>query len=656
MTTRVGIDIGGTFTDLVAASGDEITVAKVSSTPRDPSEAFASALKRVTGDAAEVLHGTTVATNAVLTRTGARLGFVTTQGFRHLLHLARQDRPALYDLHAQRSEPLVERDVCVGVPERVGPGGEVIAPLDEAGARSAVAALRGRVDGVVVALLHSYANPSHERRVGEIVAEELPGVAVSLSSDVLAEFREYERASTTALNAYVQPVMTGYLKRISSEASSGRVGVMWSGGGVRSIGRTIDLPVHTLMSGPAAGVLGALWAAERCGVRDVVTLDMGGTSADVSIATDGHALVAEESSLDGLPFRTPCLDVISVGAGGGSIGWVDEGGALRVGARSAGADPGPACYGRGGTEATVTDAQVVLGYLGAEGLAGGEITLDTDASHRAVERLGVQCGLNMLETAMGILRVVRATMARAIRSVSIERGSDVRRYALAAFGGAGPLHATALATDLGISRVVVPPAPGALAALGLLVASRRADASLSHPMRADRAKDDELRRMLADLTAQVTDELAGEGITGAESRTELGVDCRYEGQSHEIRMPVEGGPSFALVAEAFHKAHEARYGFARDGAAVEAVTFRASAAGPPGEVSVSAPAASGEPAPVARRRVGDLDVPVFARGDIPAGRRVDGPAIVAELDSTTWVDERSSAQVHPSGALIVDVR
>jgi N-methylhydantoinase A len=651
---RVGIDIGGTFTDLVAATADGIRVVKVPSTPDDPSRAFGDALSRIDEEPDEVLHGTTVGTNAVLTRSGAKLAFVTTQGFRHLLHLARQNRPSLYDLHARPPVPLVGTEACVGVPERVGHDGAVLLALDEAKTRKALERLDG-VDGVIVTLLHSYANPKHERRVAELVREVLgEDVAVSASCDVLPEFREYERASTTALNAYVQPSVSRYLARIGERVSGSRVGVMWSGGGVRGIAATIELPVHTLYSGPAAGVLGAAWAAERCGVSDVVTLDMGGTSADVALVSGGRPTVAESSELDGLPFRTPCIDVVSVGAGGGSIGWVDEGGALRVGPGSAGADPGPASYGRGGTEATVTDAQVVLGFLGAEGLAGGELRLDGEAALAAVRRLGDRCGLGADETAGGILRVVRATMARAIRSVSVERGRDVRRYALVAFGGAGPLHAIPLARELEIPRVIVPPAPGTLAALGLLVAARRADASISRPMPCDRARDVELRSILHELTEQVLAELKSEGIEFIAATTALHADCRYEGQSHELRIAIEGGPSFALIAEAFHQAHRERFGFARENVPVEAVTFRATALGPHGTVEVAVPVGT-KVEPVATRTIGDREVPVYGRASLAVGTKLTGPAIVTELDSTTWLDEGAVALVHESSCLLVDL-
>jgi N-methylhydantoinase A len=655
MSVRVGIDIGGTFTDLVVATDDGIVVRKVSSTPRDPSAAFAAALDRAPrGGIDEVLHGTTVATNAVLTRSGAELAFVTTKGFRHLLQLARQSRPSLYDLAARRSPPLVHASHCVGVPERVGPHGDVWHALDEDATRWALEEVRG-VDGVAVCLLHSYANPAHEQRVAELVREVLgPDVAISVSSELLPEFREYERASTTALNAYVQPVLARYLRRIE-DVTGPSVGVMWSGGGVRGIARTIDTPVHTMFSGPAAGVLGATWAANACGVRDIVTLDMGGTSADVAVVEDLHPQIAEGSSIDGLPFRTPCLDVISVGAGGGSIGWIDEGGALRVGPRSAGAEPGPASYGRGGTEATVTDAQVVLGYLGAEGLAGGDLVLDTDAAWGALERLGEAGGLTPIGAAEGVVRVVRATMARAIRSVSVERGKDVRRFTLVAFGGAGPLHATALARELGIAQVIVPPAPGALAALGLLVASRRADASLSHPLVAGSDADDELRTILDGLARDVLDDLATDGVDAADAVIERHVDCRYVGQSHELRIEVAAAGSFAAVVRDFHDAHRARYGFDRPDVAVEAVTFRATALGPPGDVSVAPPSGAAAAA-VTACEVDGVDVPVYERTSLGAGARIEGPAIIRELDSTTWLDADSSADVHDSGALVVSVR
>jgi N-methylhydantoinase A len=669
---RVGIDIGGTFTDLVAATDDGIVVRKVSSTPADPAIAFATALAAIRGGVGgdpphedepdEVLHGTTVATNAVLTRTGALLGFLTTRGFRHLLQLARQNRPSLYDLRARRPEPLVDAARCLGVRERVGPHGDVLEELDEASVRTALGELHG-VDGVAVCLLHSYANPDHERDVARIIHEVLgPDVAVSLSTDVIPEFREYERASTTALNAYVQPVLTRYLSRVEESLGGkppeppgpARVGVMWSGGGIRGIAQTIAAPVHTMFSGPAAGVLGAAWACSACGIDDIVTLDMGGTSADVALVDGGRPAIAEESAIDGLPFRTPCLDVVSVGAGGGSIAWVDDGGALRVGPGSAGAEPGPASYGRGGTQATVTDAQVVLGYLGGDALAGGELELDRAAAHRALQRLGDAIGLPADEAAEGVLRVVRATMARAVRSVSVERGKDVRRYALVAFGGAGPLHATALSRELGISTVVIPPAPGALAALGLLVSSRRADASISRPMIAGAAHDPELRTILHELTERVVTDLADEGIASADAQVEHFADCRYEGQSHELRIPVDDEPSFAKVAGAFHDAHEARYGFARRDDAVEVVTFRASALGPSGRVVVHPPA-RGDVSPVSSSIVGGADVAVYERSGLPAGSRIAGPAIVRELDSTTWLDAGSSATVHASGALLVSI-
>ena len=627
MSVRVGIDIGGTFTDVVVSDGSSITVHKVSSTPSDPSVAFANGLSRVDGEVGDVRHGTTVATNAVLTRTGARLAFVTTHGFRHVLQLARQNRPSLYDLRARRPAPVVDASRCVGVVERLAPDGSVLVELDEDSVRDALSSLPD-VDGVAVCLLHSYANDVHERRVGEIAREVLgDDVPVALSCDVLPEFREYERASTTALDAYVRPVVASYLSRVES-ATDARVGVMWSGGGVRGIAQTIDEPINTMFSGPAAGVLGAIWAAEDCGLSDLVTLDMGGTSADVALVEDGRAQIAESSEIDGLPFKTPCLDVISVGAGGGSIAWVDEGSALRVGPASAGASPGPACYGRGGTDATVTDAQCVLGMLGGSALAGGELTLDVEAARAALTRLGDAAGLSMEDAAHGVLRVVRATMARAVRQVSVERGRDVRNYALVAFGGAGPLHACALADELGVSTVLIPPASGALAALGLLVASRRADVSVSRPMSAIAESDDEMGSILADLVRRVDGDLRAEGVTDV--TVEFAVDMRYDGQSHELRIETTSSPSFEVLVDEFHRAHRARYGFDRPDVAVEAVTFRATALGPQGTVTNE------------------------GRGSYPVGAALDGPQLITETDSTTLIEDGWRATVQPNGSLLME--
>ncbi|MEX2395349.1 MAG: hydantoinase/oxoprolinase family protein [Actinomycetota bacterium] len=471
-----------------------------------------------------------------------------------------------------------------------------------------------------------------------------------MSSELVPEFREYERASTTVLNAYVQPAVSSYLDRVQS-SSPANVGVMWSGGGVRSIARTIDMPIHTMLSGPAAGVLGAAWAATACGYDDVITIDMGGTSADVASVDGGRPGVAESSEIDGLPFRTQCLDVISVGAGGGSIAWVDEGGALRVGPRSAGAVPGPACYGRGGTDATVTDAQVVLGFLGSHDLAGGELTLDRSAAVDAIDRLATVVGLESVAAARGVLRVVRTTMARAIRSVSVERGKDVRGHALVAFGGAGPLHATALARELGIATVIVPPVPGALAALGLLVATRRSDVSLSRPMTAEPSNDEHLADVLSDLTAHARRELIDESVEPASIVVEAFVDCRYEGQSHELRV-ASMDRRFAELTDSFHAAHLERYGFDRDDVAVEAITFRVSAKGAEVDVPFTAPA-DGDASPIAEATVDGVHAEVYDRSSLPAGARIDGPALITELDSTTWLDEGSSAEVHPTGSLVV---
>jgi N-methylhydantoinase A len=642
---RAGIDVGGTFTDLAGVVDGTLVVVKVPSTS-DQSVGFANALRALDARPDEVLHGTTVATNAVLERKGARLAFVATEGFRHLMHLARQDRPSLYDLRARRPDPLVEAGLCVAAPERVDQNGGVLRPLDTEGLSSRLTELRGRVDAVAVTLLHSYANDDHEQAVARVIADALPGAAVSLSTRVLPEFREYERASTTAMNAYVQPVVTAYLSRLD-RATEGGLGIAWSGGGIRGLRASIERPVNLLLSGPAAGVIGAAWWAQRCGVADAVTVDMGGTSTDVSIVLDGSPTYAEEARLDGLPFRTPCVDVISVGAGGGSVAWLDEGGALRVGPRSAGADPGPASYGRGGTEPTVTDAHVLAGHLGESGLAGGSVRLDAGAARDAISRLAAAASISLERTASGVLEVARATMTRAIRSLTIERGMDVRGFALVAGGGAGPLHAAELASELGITSVLVPPHPGALAAFGLLAARRRADASLSHPMLASAESDAEAGKILASLAEAASAELASEGVR--EAVVELEADCRYAGQSYEIRLPAGDGAE--AIVDAFHRAHRQRFGFARPDANVELVTFRAAALGPQPDVELSAPRVR-EMRP-SRRRVGGEAVEVIGREAMSYGSTFDGPLIIEELDATTWVPPGWACTVHESGSLLM---
>jgi N-methylhydantoinase A len=527
MGASVGVDVGGTFTDLVAVVDGELVTAKVPSVRGAEAQGVAAALRAANLSAVDVLaHGTTVATNALLERRGARTALVTTEGFRDVLEIGRQARASLYDLAARHPAPLVPRELRFTVRERMGPDG-VLVELDERSLAAAVDAVRAAVvEAVAVCLLFSFLHPEHERRVGEALRAALPGVRVSLSVELLPEFREYERCSTTVANAYLAPALSAYLGEIEPPPL-----VMQSSGGVVDAGAAADRPAACVLSGPAAGVAGAAFVAAAGGFDDVLTFDMGGTSTDVATVLGGQAQVTAESIVAGVPIRFPMVDVHTIGAGGGSIAWIDDGGALRVGPRSAGASPGPACYGRGGEEPTVTDANLVLGHLRDGAVLGGEIVLDRAAAVRALERLGMEAR----EAAEGVVRVVDANMARALRVVSVERGIDPRRLALVAFGGAGPLHACALAEELGVERVLVPRASGVLSALGLAVA--------------------DLRRDYIGFGAQV--DLPGATVTRY-------VDARYPGQSHELT--IEEGADF-------HAAHEQRYGFRLD-AEPEIVTRR----------------------------------------------------------------------------------
>src|SRR4051812_3449509 len=522
MGASVGVDVGGTFTDLVAVVDGELVTAKVPSVRGAEASGIAAALRAAKLTAVDVLaHGTTVATNALLERRGARTALVTTEGFRDVLEIGRQARASLYDLTARHPAPLVPRELRFTVRERVGPDG-VLVPLDEESLAAGVDAVReADVEAVAVCLLFSFLHPEHERRVGEALREALPDVRVSLSVELLPEFREYERCSTTAANAYLAPALSAYLAEIEPPPL-----VMQSSGGVVDAGAAADRPAACVLSGPAAGVAGAAFVAGAGGFEDVLTFDMGGTSTDVATVLGGQAQVTAESIVAGVPIRFPMVDVHTIGAGGGSIAWMDDGGALRVGPRSAGASPGPACYGRGGEEATVTDANLVLGYLRDGAILGGEVKLDRRLAEEALARLPVD--------AEGVIRVVNANMARALRVVSVERGIDPRGLALVAFGGAGPLHACALAEELGIERVLVPRASGVLSALGLAVA--------------------DLRR---DYIGDVEVDVPGATVTRY-------VDARYPGQSHELTIQ-EGSD--------FHAAHERRFGFRLD-AEPEVVTRR----------------------------------------------------------------------------------
>ena len=662
--TRVGVDVGGTFTDLVAVRPDgTIDIRKVASTPENPSIGMLRALDALgKGFPIDVLvHGTTVATNALLERRGARVVLVTTAGFEDLLWLRRQDRPALYDLARDHPAPLVTRDDVIGARERMGPAGAVLA-LSDAEITSVTAAARDRQpEAVAIALLFAFRHPEHERRLAERLRKALPSIPVVASHEVLPVFREYERTSTTTAEAYLRPKVSSYIARTAAAATARGVQsltIMTSSGGTLGPEQAARRAASLALSGPAGGVVGAGLVGTAVGARDLLTLDMGGTSADASLVTGGVALSEGAEVIAGVPLALPAILIETVSAGGGSIAAVDEGGALRVGPRSAGAEPGPACYGRGGTEPTVTDACLVLGWLDPDYVLADSVRLDRAAAERALSglarALGNRAAHDTCEVAAGIVQVATAVMARALKRVSVARGIDPRGMALLPFGGAGPLFGCALAESLGMSRVVIPPHPGVLSALGLAVAPERMAVIAS------------LHRPLADLTTvALTDAfqpLLGAAAAALPNATlSRFVDCRFAGQGYEITVPaLRDDP--ALLGAAFQAAHRARHGHTGGGEreSVELVNLRVVA-----ERAAPQTSALGRPAGVGISRSGRRMIVTRdgkqARADVwplgeqrAGGHPLNGPAILAGPDATGLIEPGWRGVVHPSGAVIVE--
>lgn len=663
----VAVDIGGTFTDvaLVDHATGRSWRAKTPSIPSDPSEAFLNGIRLAleqagagAGDLEQVLHGTTVATNMILEGKGARAALVTTRGFRHVLAIGRQDIPRKANLYTWvKPVPPVPPSRTVEVDERIAAGGAVLQALDEDSVRAAAAKIAAmQVEAVAVCLLHAYANPAHERRVAEILREELPGLAITVSSDVLPVVREYERALTTVLNAAVMPGVTSYVaqleKRLSDEGATPPLMLMQSNGGVAGAPKIRVAPALTALSGPAAGVVGARAEAEACGIRDIITVDIGGTSADICLIKDGRIGLTQNGAVGEWPLALPMVDMITIGAGGGSLARIKNDG-LTVGPESAGARPGPAAYGHGGTEPTVTDAHVVLGHLPAR-LLGGRMLLDAHAAHSAVAGIAGPLGLDIEAAARGILAIADNHMVGAIRVVSVERGHDPRDFTLVPFGGAGPLHGCALAELLGIRRVLVTNAPGVLCASGLQAADLKSEFSramaVAGPMDGPASA-----AVVAELEAQALAWLDDEGVSPEARRIERVALMRYVGQGGEIA--VAWAPDRATVEANFRDSHKALYGF-NLGAPVELVTLRVHATGlarnPPG-VTLE-PGEAPAPAEFAAVLIGGrpVQVPVFDRAGLGAGATFAGPAILTQLDTTTFVAPGWTGSVHPSGNIVLE--
>ncbi len=689
---RLGIDIGGTFTD--AALVDEagaVKIVKVPSTPGDPARGFMAAVERAlhpdaTGEAIRLLvHATTVATNALIEGKTARLGMITTRGFRDILEIGRQIRSRLYDVHLTKRRPLVSRRWSFGVPERLDANGRVLEPLDEEAVRQAARQLKQEgVEVVVCCLLHSYINPTHEHRVAAIVREEYPEAFLSVSADVCPEFREYLRASTSAVNGAIMPLVSNYLSALESQVQSRGITapfyVMQSSGGVMSVPAAKEKPVYMVESGPAAGVIAAGAFAQPHDYQQVISFDMGGTTAKVGLIQDGQPRLSTEFEVggqaitpmgegraSGYPVRTPVIDLVEVGAGGGSEAWIDGGGALRVGPQSAGASPGPACYGQGGTTPTITDANLVLGRLNPAFFLGGEIALAIDASRQAIlSQCATPLGLDLLQAAHGIIEIANAHMIGAMRLISVQRGYDPRDFVLVAFGGAGPLHANAVARELDIPTVLVPPSPGIASALGMLMTDIKHEFVATRRERLSDLEPDELESLFADFVEQGAALLEREGVPTPSQRMLRSVDLRYRGQSHELPISVSSGSltreHLTRLRTHFDEAHERAYGYAAPEDDIEVVNVRLTALGVSPKPELKArPEGTGDVTGAVKghrlvwfSETDDfIDCSILDRLRLSSGDLVTGPAVIEELDSTTLIHPDYQARVDRYGNLLL---
>ncbi len=682
MAWRIGIDSGGTFTDvcLFEDATGMVAVWKVPSTPDDPSRAIArgtqEGVERVGASPADIAyfgHGTTVGTNALIQHRGVKTGLVTTEGFRDLIEIGRQKRPDLYDLQADKAPPLVTRDLRFGVAERVRHDGSVETPLDEEAVRQAARALKAEgVKAIAIGFLYGFVRPEHEEAAKRIVTEEFPEAFICASHEVAPEFREYERISTAVVNAYLGPVMQGYIRRLADRLKElglkATPHLTQSNGGVIGFDMAARLPVRTVLSGPSTGVVAAQAIGAMIGIPSLITFDMGGTSSDVALLSNGEAKLASEANVHGYPIKAPMLDIHTVGAGGGSLAAIDSGGLLKVGPRSAGADPGPVCYGRGATEPAVTDANVVLQTLNPTHLLGGRMPIDQSLSKQAIGRLAEELGLDLMATAQGIISVVTANMAKAIRVISVQRGHDPRDYALVAFGGAGPLHAARLARELDMKRIVVPRNPGIGCALGLLLTDLRANFATTRLATLSEALVPDMAEIFVALQEQADHWFTEEGVTSADRRLKRTADLRYHGQNYELAIDVPDGPitpaTIMALAEGFAAAHKRLYGFVAEGEAVQVVTYRVEAVG-------LVPKAAFRPEPdagpdashavVGSREVwfpeagGFVACPIYDRDKLKSGNHFIGPAIVEQMDSTTVLLPGMTATVEPYLNLILEM-
>jgi N-methylhydantoinase A len=692
MAWRIGVDIGGTFTDVAVVDADTgaMSVVKTSTTPRDIAAGVITALETAqsrhaiaAGDVTLLSHATTVVTNALLEEKGARIALIATRGFRDLLELRRSARADLYDLFQEPPAVLVPRRRRYEVSERIGAAGEVVTPLDVGDLDGIIADLkREEVEAVAVALLFSFQNPEHERVVGEHLRAALPDLPVFLSSEVLPEVREFERTSTTAVCAYVGPILASYLERLE-QATAGLglppLHVMCSSGGVVDVAECLKMPAMAIESGPAAGVIAANFIGRQLDLPNLITFDMGGTTAKASLIHDGTIAVTSEYEVGsegnvnrwlhgtGHPIRVPVIDLAEVSAGGGSIAWIDPGGALRVGPQSAGAEPGPVCYGRGGTAPTITDCDLVLGYLDPDYFLGGELTVDIEAARRAVEeQLATPLDRTVEEAAAGVVAVVNHHMADALRIVSIERGHDAREFTLVAFGGAGPVHAASLANALDIPRVVIPPIPGGFSALGLVAADLQRDYGRTFYVRLDQADADTVARQFAEMETAGRAMLDAAGIDESRREFNRSADVRYSRQAYELNVPVLAGAvtgeTLSALARTFHDRHRQTYGHDNQEEPIQIVNLRLSAIGRMDGLALVAGTMASDRLEDARRPnrevwfedTGRLDCAIYDRARLPDGAPIPGPAIIEAADTTVVVPPGWRIESDARGFLIME--
>ena len=677
MQLIVGVDVGGTFTDVYAydAESGHHHIFKLPSTPTGPQRAIIDGINGVCrqGDLKleelnRLEHGTTIATNALIQKKGAKVALITTRGFRDLLELQRQVRPHMYSFQLDYPTPLVPRELRFEVSERVSASGEILRTLDSNELDLAVEqVVESGVDACAVCFLFAFLKPEHEREVRDRLLKAAPNLFVSLSSDVQPEFREYERLSTTVLNAYLQPLVSGYIdsliEELSVAAPGAAVGISSSRGGLMSVGRARDLPIRTALSGPAAGIMGAIHVARLAQRPDLVTLDMGGTSADVCLIQNYNAGIAYSRRVADFPVRLPMVDIDTIGAGGGSIAWFERDGAIKVGPISAGADPGPACYGKNGENATVTDANLVLGRLSSN-LIGGQMKLDEAAARGALQPVADRLTFTVEKAALGIISLVVSNMVRSIRSISVERGHDPRKFTLFAFGGAGPLHATEVARTLGISEVLVPPEPGILCAQGLVVSDLAEDFVQTDRLPFEEDNRARIEGHISDLVSRANGWFEKEGINSANQLYEITLDLRYVGQNFELPVRVDGGilQSFDNLRASFFKLHEFSYGYFNPEDPVEIVNLRLAARGRLkfSDPKLINPKGTGQARPVGEREIwfeAGRKVPskVYERAGLRPGDEILGPAVIEQMDATTLIFPGDVARIDPVRNLLISV-